>query len=67
MDRDRLERYLAEGLSLEAIGVLENRDPSTVGYWVESSTSSQRPSQARAQGGVIARNSRPLSTRADNR
>jgi DNA-binding CsgD family transcriptional regulator len=26
---------LAEGLSLTEIGVLENRDPSTVGYWVE--------------------------------
>ena len=34
MDRDRLERYLAEGLSLTQIGTLENRDPSTVGYWV---------------------------------
>lgn len=34
MDRDRLERYLAEGLSLEAIGLLENCDPSTVGYWM---------------------------------
>jgi len=35
MDRERLERYLADGLSLSQIGVLENRDPSTVGYWVE--------------------------------
>jgi ribosomal protein S27AE len=35
MDRDRLERYLAEGLSLTEIGILENRDPSTVGYWLE--------------------------------
>jgi hypothetical protein len=35
MDRDRLERYLAEGLSLSEIGILENRDASTVGYWVE--------------------------------
>lgn len=34
MDRDRLERYLEEGLSLEAIGLLENCDPSTVSYWV---------------------------------
>lgn len=34
MDRDRLERYLAEELSLEAIGLLENCDPSTVSYWV---------------------------------
>ena len=29
-----MERYLAEGLSLTEIGVLESRDPSTVGYWV---------------------------------
>ena len=35
MDRTRLERYLAEGLSLNEIGTLENRDPSTVGYWVQ--------------------------------
>jgi hypothetical protein len=35
MDRDRLEEHLAKGLSLEQIGVLENRDPSTVGYWVQ--------------------------------
>jgi len=34
MDRDRLERYLSEGLSLEEIGILENRDPSTVSYWL---------------------------------
>ena len=35
MDRDRLKRYLDEGLSLAEIGILENRDPSTVGYWVK--------------------------------
>jgi hypothetical protein len=35
MDRDLLERYLAEGLSLPQIGVLTSRDPSTVGYWVQ--------------------------------
>lgn len=35
MDRASLERYLAEGLSLRQIGVLENCDPSTVGYWVK--------------------------------
>ncbi len=34
MDRDLLERYLAEGLSLSEIGLLVNRDPSTVGYWM---------------------------------
>jgi transposase len=34
MDRDRLEAYLSEGLSLPQIGKLTGRDPSTVGYWV---------------------------------
>jgi transposase-like protein len=34
MERNRLQAYLAEGLSLEEIGVFENRDPRTVGYWV---------------------------------
>ena len=34
MDRARLERYLAERLSLEAISSLENCDPSTVRYWM---------------------------------
>jgi hypothetical protein len=34
MERDLLERYLSEGLSLDQIGLLVNRDPATVGYWV---------------------------------
>jgi len=34
MDRDVLKQYLEDGLSLIQIGALENRDPSTVGYWV---------------------------------
>lgn len=34
MDRARLVAYLNEGLSLEKIGVLESRHPSTVSYWV---------------------------------
>jgi hypothetical protein len=33
MDRDRLAGFLAEGLSLERIGVLVDRHPSTVAYW----------------------------------
>ena len=40
MDRDLLERYLEEGLSLPQIGALVGRDPSTVGYWVRSTGSS---------------------------
>ncbi len=35
MDRDQLEAYLEEGLSLPQIGELVGRDPSTVGYWVQ--------------------------------
>jgi transposase len=34
MEREPLERMLCEGLSLEAIGKLVGRHPSTVGYWV---------------------------------
>ena len=35
MERELLERYLAEGRSLAQIGGLVGRDPSTVGYWVK--------------------------------
>jgi hypothetical protein len=35
MDRDQLKAWLGAGLSLPQIGALTNRDPSTVGYWVE--------------------------------
>jgi len=35
MDRSELEQWLAEGLSLEAIGRLVGRHPSTVSYWLQ--------------------------------
>jgi hypothetical protein len=35
MDRAQLELWLDEGLSLDQIGRLVNRHPSTVGYWVK--------------------------------
>lgn len=35
MDREVLEGWLNEGLSLDQMGVLANRDPSTVSYWVK--------------------------------
>jgi len=35
MDRDQLKRWLDEGLSLAQIAALVNRNPSTVGYWVQ--------------------------------
>jgi IS30 family transposase len=34
MERERLVRWLTEGLSLERIGLMTGKDPSTVGYWV---------------------------------
>lgn len=34
MERDSLKRWLAEGLSLEAIAKRVGKDPSTVGWWV---------------------------------
>lgn len=35
MDAVVLEKYLRDGLSLEKIGELTGRHPSTVGYWVK--------------------------------
>ncbi len=35
MESAVLERYLREGLSLEKIGQLTGRDPSTVSYWLK--------------------------------
>src|SRR5437588_4139956 len=35
MEREFLERQLAEGRSLEYIGALVGRDPSTVSYWIK--------------------------------
>ena len=35
MDRETLERWLEEGLSLEEIGRRVDRHPSTVSYWLE--------------------------------
>jgi len=35
MDRALLKQYLEQGLSLSQIGVRVDRDPSTVGYWVQ--------------------------------
>jgi transposase-like protein len=35
MDASALEQYLRQGLSLEKIGELTGRHPSTVGYWVK--------------------------------
>lgn len=34
MDREELEGYLAQGLSLEGIGRIVGRDASTVSYWL---------------------------------
>jgi transposase len=34
MEREHLERHLADGLSLERIGALAGKHPSTVAYWV---------------------------------
>src|SRR5688572_20207491 len=34
MDRELLAQYLADGLSLEKIGALEGKNPSTVAYWL---------------------------------
>jgi len=55
MDRERLEGYLAEGLSLERIGRLVGRDASTVGYWVRKCGLSAVHAERAAPKGGVAR------------
>lgn len=55
MERDRLEGYLDRGLSLEQIGALENRDPSTIGYWVRKYGLLANGSDRHASRGGLAR------------
>jgi transposase-like protein len=35
MEKDTLEEYLSQGLSLDRIGALVGKDGSTIGYWVD--------------------------------
>ncbi len=64
MDRDLLRRCLSEGLSLEQIGILVNRDPSTVGYWVDKHglKANGRDKHA-ARGGLTREQLEPLVSR----
>jgi len=55
MDREELERYLADGLSLERIGELVGRDGSTVGYWVRKLGLTAAHAERAAPRGGIAR------------
>jgi hypothetical protein len=55
MERDVLERYLSQGLSLLQIGALEGRDPSTVGYWVRKHGLKAVNSERNAPKGGIPR------------
>jgi hypothetical protein len=64
MDRDRLKHHLDEGMSLEQIGILENRDPTTVGYWVKKHgfVPNGRSKHA-ARGGLTRHQLEPLVAR----
>ena len=70
MEREILERYLAAGLSLERIGELEGKHPSTVGYWVKKhglrAVNAERnaPRGGMDQGELVALIERGLSGRA---
>lgn len=55
MDRALLKRYLDQGLSLAQIGNLEDRDRSTVGYWVRKHGLSANGTTAHAPRGGISR------------
>jgi hypothetical protein len=57
MDRDLLKGYLDRGLSLEEIGRLESRHPSTIGYWVGRHGLAANGRDTHAARGGIARES----------
>lgn len=61
MDKDVLEGWLAEGLSLEEIGRRVGRHPSTVGYWLRKHglVAAGRAAHA-SRGGVEAEHLRSL-------
>jgi transposase len=63
MERDLLERYLNEDLSLTEIGALVNRDPSTVGYWVKRYGLTPNGQRKHASRGALEREL--LTTLAD--
>lgn len=53
MDKDSLELFLAQGLSLEEIGRRVGRHPSTVGYWVRKhGLSATNQAKHAARGGI---------------
>jgi predicted Zn-ribbon and HTH transcriptional regulator len=64
VERELLSRYLEQGLSLDAIGVLTARDPSTVGYWVQKhGFEANGRYKHRARGGLTREQLAPLVDR----
>lgn len=55
MERARLEAWLEAGLSLEQIGALANRDPSTIAYWVRRHGLEANGSEKHAARGALTR------------
>ena len=70
MDRERLQGYLAAGWSLERIGEIEGKHPSTIGYWLsQHGLEAVNRDRHAARGGIprdvlAARVERGLSSRA---
>ncbi len=64
MDRESLKGWLDSGLSLERIGALTNRDPSTVAYWCKKHrlTPNGQAKHA-ARGGLTREQLEPLVAR----
>ncbi len=61
MDRIQLKTWLDEGLSLDQIGAIVGRDPSTVGYWLRKHglTANGRAKHA-PKGGIRRQDLEPL-------
>ena len=64
MERELLDSYLKQGLSLNEVGALTNRDPSTVGYWTQKHglTANGRDKHA-PRGGLTREQLEPLVER----
>jgi IS30 family transposase len=64
MDREQLQRWLAEGLSLEEMGERAGRHPSTVSYWLRKHGLSANGAVVHGARGALDRDELAMYLRA---
>jgi transposase len=57
VDRDRLKVYLEQGLSLDQMGTLEGKHPSTISYWLGKHSLRANGADRHSPKGAITRDS----------